>query len=49
MLRSAELGREPRVHTVANITRLIGYNNKDHMTAGLIVGGYDPYKGGQVG
>ena len=45
---SAELGREPRVHTVANLTRLIGYNNKDNMTAGLIVGGYDPYKGGQV-
>ena len=26
----------------------ICYNNKDALMAGLIVGGYDPYEGGQI-
>ena len=26
----------------------ICYNNKDRMQAGLIVGGWDPYDGGQI-
>lgn len=43
-----ELGRLPRVKTVANLMRKICYNNKDHLMAGLIVGGWDPYEGGQV-
>ena len=45
---SMELGRLPRVRTVANIMRMICYNNKDNLSAGLIVGGWDPYEGGQV-
>lgn len=28
--------------------RKICYNNKDHMQAGMICGGWDPYEGGQV-
>lgn len=46
---TTELGRLPRVKTVANLMRKICYNNKDNMMAGLICGGWDPYLGGQVG
>ncbi|CAE7598870.1 Psmb6 [Symbiodinium microadriaticum] len=45
---SGELNRLPRVQTAANLMRLICYNNKDNMMAGLICGGWDPYEGGQV-
>ncbi len=45
---SMELGRLPRVKTVANLMRTICYENKDSLLAGLIVGGWDPYEGGQV-
>ena len=48
ILYSMELGRLPRVRTVANLMRKICYNNKDNLMAGLIVGGWDPYEGGQV-
>ena len=43
-----ELGRLPRVRTVANLMRKICYNNKDNLMAGLICGGWDPYEGGQI-
>ena len=45
---STEIGRLPKVKTVANIMRSICYNNKDKLMAGLICGGWDPYDGGQV-
>lgn len=45
---SMELGRLPRVKTVANLMRKICYENKDHLMAGMIVGGWDPYEGGQI-
>lgn len=45
---STELGRLPRVKTCANLMRKICYNNKKHMMAGMICGGWDPYEGGQV-
>lgn len=45
---STEIGRLPKVKTVANIMRAICYNNKDNLMAGLICGGWDPYDGGQV-
>jgi 20S proteasome subunit beta 1 len=48
MFISGELDRLPRVQTAANLMRLICYNNKDRMMAGLICGGWDPYEGGQV-
>ncbi len=38
----------PRVDTCANLVRKLCYSNKDHMMAGMIVAGWDPYKGGQV-
>jgi 20S proteasome subunit beta 1 len=43
-----DIGKEPSVNTAANLMRLIAYNNKDNLTAGLIVGGWDEIRGGQV-
>lgn len=45
---STELGSSPTVNTAANLMRLIAYNNKDALMAGLIVGGWDSKRGGQV-
>lgn len=45
---STELNRLPKVSTCANIMRKIVYSNKDAFSAGLIVGGWDPYEGGQI-
>ena len=45
---SAELGRLPRVKSVANLMRSVCYQNKDQLSAGLICGGWDPYEGGQI-
>ena len=44
-----ELGDvSPAVSTAANLMKVIAYNNKDHLTAGLIVAGWDQEKGAQV-
>lgn len=44
-----ELGEDlPSVNTAANLMKVIAYNNKDHLTAGLIVAGWDPKNGSQV-
>lgn len=43
-----ELGKQPSVKTAANLFKLIAYNNKDNLMAGLIVAGYDEKLGGQV-
>jgi len=45
---AVELGEEPTVKTCANLFKLIAYNNKDNLSAGLIVAGYDEKRGGQV-
>ncbi len=42
------LGRLPKVKTVATLMQKICYENKDRLMAGVIVGGWDPYDGGQV-
>lgn len=47
-MHSVELTEEPRVGTVARLFRQICYQNKDNLMAGIIVGGYDQHKGGQV-
>jgi len=44
---SMELEGEISVKTVANLTKSINYNNK-HLSAAMIVGGYDSMRGGQV-
>lgn len=43
-----ELGQPPTVNTCANLFRMIAYNNKDNLMAGLVIAGYDEKRGGQV-
>merc|ERR1712241_275195 len=45
---AVELGKPPSVNTAANLFKLIAYNNKDRLLAGLIIAGYDEKRGGQV-
>jgi len=41
-------GKMPTVNTAANLFKMIAYNNKDRLMAGLIVAGWDEKRGGQV-
>merc|ERR1719356_874257 len=43
-----ELGKPPTVNTAANLFKMIAYNNKDRLMAGLIIAGWDEKRGGQV-
>ena len=43
-----ELDSLPKVKTVATLFRSLCYSNKDNLSAGIIVAGWDPIKGGQV-
>jgi len=43
-----ESGRPPLVHTAAQKFRSMCYENRDKLTAGIIVAGWDAEKGGQV-
>merc|ERR1719469_324872 len=43
-----ELGKAPTVNTAASLFKMIAYNNKDNLSAGLIVAGWDEKRGGQV-
>merc|ERR1711879_794019 len=45
---ATELGKLPTVQTAANLFKLIAYNNKDNLMAGLIVAGFDEKRGGQI-
>lgn len=47
-MHAVELGRLPTVNTCANLFKIFAYNNKDNLTAGLIVAGWDEKRGGQV-
>jgi 20S proteasome subunit beta 1 len=47
-MHSVELGSEPLVGTAARLFRQICYQNKANLMAGIIVGGFDEQKGGQV-
>ncbi|GLC46633.1 hypothetical protein PLESTB_001761900 [Pleodorina starrii] len=44
----AEEGDQITVKTVANLVKMMAYNNKDFLQAGLIVAGFDKHGGGQV-
>ncbi|PNW82439.1 hypothetical protein CHLRE_06g279000v5 [Chlamydomonas reinhardtii] len=44
----AEEGEHINVKTAANLVKMMAYNNKDNLQAGLIVAGYDKHGGGQV-
>merc|ERR1712060_370337 len=45
---AVELGKLPTVNTAANLFKMIAYNNKDRLLAGLIIAGWDEKRGGQV-
>merc|ERR1740138_1823855 len=45
---AVELGEQPTVNTAAGLFKMIAYNNKDRLMAGLIIAGHDPKRGGQV-
>merc|ERR1719161_2367723 len=45
---ATEIGEQPTVNTAANLFRLIAYNNKDNLMAGLLIAGYDEKRGGQI-
>merc|ERR1719188_386365 len=45
---AVELGKLPTVNTCANLFKMIAYNNKDRLMAGMIVAGWDEKRGGQV-
>jgi 20S proteasome subunit beta 1 len=47
-MHSIELDTPPLVKTAAALAQQICYNNKEHLLAGLIIGGWDPINGGQV-
>ena len=42
-------GEPPLVRTAANLFRNLCYENRDSLSAGIIVAGWDKVKGGQVG
>ena len=45
---SIEVGRMPEVKAAANLVKMIAYNNKSQLMAGMIVAGWDPRHGGSV-
>jgi len=47
-INSAQEGEEPTVQKAANLFQQLVYQNKDALSAGIIVGGYDKYNGGSV-
>lgn len=45
---SSTHGTPPSVHTVASLFQTVCYDNKDQLSAGIIVAGWDEEEGGQV-
>uniref|UniRef100_A0A6M2DMN6 proteasome endopeptidase complex n=1 Tax=Xenopsylla cheopis TaxID=163159 RepID=A0A6M2DMN6_XENCH len=45
---SMELGEQPLVKAGASVFKELCYNYRDALTAGILVAGWDPRKGGQV-
>lgn len=43
-----DYGKAPKVETAANLFRELCYNNKNMLSAGILVAGWDEVKGGQV-
>lgn len=43
-----EMGEEPLVKTAASVFRTYCYNNRDSLSAGILVAGWDKRNGGQV-
>eukprot|EP01125_Pyxidicula_operculata_P000271 TRINITY_DN10346_c0_g1_i1.p1 TRINITY_DN10346_c0_g1~~TRINITY_DN10346_c0_g1_i1.p1 ORF type:complete len:219 (+),score=46.32 TRINITY_DN10346_c0_g1_i1:50-706(+) len=47
-MHAVELGELPLVKTAASLVQRMCYANKSQLLAGMIIGGWDPEKGGQV-
>jgi len=47
-MQAIELGREPEVSDAAAIFKQYLYDYRDRLSAGIILAGYDEFKGGQV-
>nr|CAB3492991.1 unnamed protein product [Digitaria exilis] len=43
-----QLGQPATVKVAANLVRLLAYQNKNMLQAGMIIGGWDKYEGGQI-
>jgi 20S proteasome subunit beta 1 len=43
-----QLGQPATVKVAANLIRLLAYQNKNMLQAGMIIGGWDKYEGGQI-
>ena len=43
-----QYGQPPKVESAANVFNQLCYHNKNMLTAGIIVAGWDKHKGGQV-
>ena len=46
--KSAQMGEAPEVHTAATFFQKLCYDNKNNLSAGIIVGGWDKFNGGSV-
>ena len=47
-VHSVQIGEAPKVATAASVFKKMCYENREKISAGIIVAGYDKYKGGQV-
>ncbi|EIE23261.1 proteasome subunit [Coccomyxa subellipsoidea C-169] len=47
-MHSMELGRDPKIKSVAKLVAQINYSNKNLLMGAMIVGGWDPEGGGQI-
>ncbi|CAL8465244.1 g4779 [Coccomyxa elongata] len=47
-MHTMELGRDPKVKSVAKLVAQINYSNKNLLMGAMIVGGWDPEGGGQI-
>jgi len=47
-MHGVEIGEDPEVQTAATLFKQLCYQNKNHLLAGIIVGGWDKYNGGCV-
>ena len=43
-----DFGEEPQVKVAANVFRELCYQNRDSVSAGILVAGWDKVNGGQV-
>jgi len=47
-LHTSEIGELPLVKSAASLVQRMSYNNKNHLLAAIIIGGWDPHNGGEI-